>query len=263
VAALAGRLGIVSDSDREQRLVFGEIAQQYEAFRPSYPHELFDTIIDFGDLHAGHRALEIGAGTGKATVAFVARGLDVHALEPSPGMAAVLRGKGIEAEETLFEEWDPGASGGFQLVYAAQAWHWVRGDDRYDRVAAALRPGGTVAFFWNKGRDWTGSLGADNDAAYARLAPEMSNAQWQLDWVADGIDACALLGPPTRRIVTWTQPYSRVEWERLLGTHSDHRILPDEQRARLHTAVGDVIDRHGGHVEVVYDVEIFLSRRFG
>ena len=29
------------------------------------------------------------------------------------------------------------------------------GDDRYDRVAAALAPGGTVAFFWNKGREWT------------------------------------------------------------------------------------------------------------
>jgi SAM-dependent methyltransferase len=261
LAALAGRLGGVNDREREQRLVFGEVAEQYDAFRPSYPEELFDTIVEYGDLHAGDRALEIGAGTGKATAGFVARGLAVHALEPSPGMAAVLRAKGVEVEETLFEDWNPVPSGGFGLVYAAQAWHWVRGDDRYHRVAAALQPGGTVAFFWNKGRDWTGALGADNDAVYARLAPEMSNAQWQLDWVSDGIEACALLEPPTKRVVTWTQLYTRREWERLLGTHSDHRILPDEQRTRLHTAVGDVIDRHGGHVEVVYDVEIYLSRR--
>jgi SAM-dependent methyltransferase len=261
VAALAGRLGGVNDREREQRLVFGEVAEQYDAFRPSYPEELFDTIVDHGDLHAGDRALEIGAGTGKATAGFLARGLDVHALEPSPGMAAVLRAKGVEVEETLFEDWDPVRSGGFALAYAAQAWHWVRGDDRYDRVAGALEPGGTVAFFWNQGRDWTGALGADNDAVYARLAPEMSNTQWQLDWVSDGIEACALLEPPTKRVVTWTQPYTRTEWERLLGTHSDHRILPDEQRTRLHSAVGDMIDRHGGHVEVVYDVEIYLSRR--
>jgi SAM-dependent methyltransferase len=262
MAALAGKLRGVSDSGREQRLVFGEVAEQYDEFRPSYPDELFDTIVEYGELQVGDRALEIGAGTGKATAGFVARGLDVHALEPSAGMAAVLRGKGVEAEETVFEEWDP-VPGGFRLVYAAQAWHWVRGDDRYERIAAALRPGGTVAFFWNKGRNWTGALGADNDAVYARLAPEMSNMQWQLDWVSEGIDACELLEPPTKRVVTWTQPYTRMEWERLLGTHSDHRILPDEQRARLHSAVGDVIDRHGGHVEVVYDVEIYLSRRVG
>ena len=50
-----------------------------------------------------------------------------------------------------------------------------------------------------------------------------------------------------------------AEWVRLLGTHSDHRILPDEQRRELHAAVGDVIDRHGGRVDVVYDVECYLT----
>jgi trans-aconitate methyltransferase len=252
----------VSAPEREQRLVFGEIAEQYDAYRPSYPDALFDTVVDFGDLRAGDRALEIGAGTGKATAGFVARGLDVHALEPSPGMAAVLRAKGIDAEESLFEHWNPVPARGFRLVYAAQAWHWVHGDDRYERVAAALQPGGTVAFFWNKGREWTGALAADNDAQYAKYAPEMTGGnQWNLDWVREGIDACALLEPAATRVVTWTRSYTRAEWEQLLGTHSDHRILPEEQRARLHSAVGDAIDRHGGRVEVVYDVEIYLSRR--
>lgn len=254
----------MSDPEREQRLVFGEVAEQYDAYRPSYPDELFDTIVEYGDLRAGDRALEIGAGTGKATAGFVARGLDVHALEPSPGMAAVLRSKGIAVEESLFESWNPVPAAGFRLVYAAQAWHWVHGDDRYDRVAAALQPGGTVAFFWNKGREWAGALGEDNVAQYELHAPHLKDgAQWQLDWVADGIAACALLEPPTKRVVTWTQTYTRLEWEQLLGTHSDHRILPDAQRTRLHSAVGDVIDRHGGRVEIVYDVEIYLSRRIG
>lgn len=251
----------MSEAGREQRLVFGEVAEQYDAARPSYPDALYETIIEFGGLHAGDRALEIGAGTGKATTGFVARGLAVHALEPSPEMAAVLRAKGVEVEETLFESWTPPPEP-FRLAYAAQAWHWVGGDDRYERVAAALAPGGTVAFFWNKGREWTGSLGADNDAVYAEIAPPMTGgSQWELTWVAEGIASCALLEPPTKRVVTWTQGYTRAEWERLLGTHSDHRILPEEQRTRLHTAVGDVIDRHGGRVEVTYDVEIFLSRR--
>lgn len=262
MAALADKLGAVTEPEREQRLVFGEVAEQYDTYRPSYPDELFATIVEFGDLHAGDRALEIGAGTGKATAGFVARGLDVHALEPSPGMAAVLRTKGIATEETLFEAWNPLTSGPFRLVYAAQSWHWVSGDDRYERVAAALQPGGTVAFFWNKGRDWTGALAEDNDAQYAKYAPEMvGGKQWHLDWVSDGIAGCPLLESPTTRVVTWTQSYTRTEWEQLLGTHSDHRILPEEQRTSLHTAVGDVIDRHGGRVEVVYDVEIYLSRR--
>ena len=242
--------------------MFGEIAEQYDAYRPSYPDALFDTIVEFGDLHAGDRALEIGAGTGKATTGFVARGLDVHALEPSPEMAAVLRAKGVEVEETLFESWAP-TRRRFRLVYAAQAWHWVR-RRRPLRQASRPRsqPGGTVAFFWNKGREWTGALGDDNDAAYAEHAPDLTGGEpLEPRLGRDGLAACAALEPPVVRTVTWNCSYTSDEWVQLLGTHSDHRILPEEQRARLHAAVGDVIDRHGGRVEVVYDVECYLSRR--
>ena len=243
--------------------MFGEVAEQYDAYRPSYPDELFDLVVDFAGVHAGDRALEIGAGTGKATVGFQARGLDIHALEPSPDMGAVLRAKGVEVEQTLFEVWTPPAAG-FPLAYAAQSWHWVDGDDRYDRIAAALAPGGAVAFFWNKGREWTGALGDDNDAVYIEHAPRLAgDRQWNLDWVGDGIAACSLLDAPVKDVVTWNATYTRDEWVNMLGTHSDHRILPEEQRNRLHAAVGDVIDRHGGRVDVVYDVVCYLSRRVG
>ena len=48
---------------------------------------------------------------------------------------------------------------------------------------------------------------------------------------------------------------------RCCGTHSDHRILPDDQRTQLHAAVGRVIDEHGGRVEVTYDVMLYLAIR--
>jgi hypothetical protein len=137
----------------------------------------------------------------------------------------------------------------------------VHGDDRYDRVAAALRPAGTLALFWNKGREWIGALGRDNDAAYAEHAPDLHSRRWDLGWVVPEIDACLSFDGATVRSVTWSCTYTRDEWLALLGTHSDHRILPEEQRTRLHAAVGDVTDRHGGPVDVVYDCVVYLSRR--
>jgi hypothetical protein len=247
-------------SEREQRLVFGEIATAYDASRPSYPDALFETVVDFGGLRDGDRALEIGAGTGKATGGFLGRGLSVHALEPATEMAAIARAKGIDVEESLFEAWLPPYA--FDLVYAAQAWHWVQGDDRYARAAAALRPGGTLALFWNRGRRWTGALGADNDAAYSVHAPDISGStDWSLDWVRTEIERCPAFVDVTLRELTWSCTYTRDEWLALLGTQSDHRILPDGQRSRLHAAVGDVVDRHGGRVDVVYDTVVYLSRR--
>jgi len=246
----------------EQGLVFGEVAEQYDRARPSYPDALFDTVIAHGGLVAGDAALEVGAGTGKATRGFLTRGLRVHALEPSPGMAAVLRGHGVEVEATTFEAW-PLRAGAFPLVYAAQAWHWVQSDDRYEKAAAALAPGGTIALFWNQGREWTGPLGDDNNAVYDEHAPHLtrSTGRWSLDRYLDELAAAPEFEAVTKRVITWDQRYSTDEWVTLLGTHSDHRILPEEQRMRLHAAVGDAIDRHGGSIDVIYDTQLYLATR--
>jgi SAM-dependent methyltransferase len=248
---------------REQALVFGEVADQYDAARPSYPDGLFDTVIEYGGLQADNAALEIGAGTGKATTGFVARGLAVHALEPSGEMARVLRAKGVTVEETTFEEW-PVRPGAFRLVFAAQAWHWVRGSDRYDKVARALAPGGTIALFWNVGRAHPEPFKTDNDAAYERLAPELTDSvgdRWTPEVLVGDSAACGLFEPMVERTVRWQTSYTSSEWMRLLGTHSGHRMLPDDVRTRLHTEIGALINTHGGLLPVVYDTRVYLATR--
>jgi SAM-dependent methyltransferase len=252
-----------AEPQREQALVFGEVADQYEAARPSYPDGAFDTIIDYGALRPGDAVLEIGAGTGKATDGFTRRGLAVHALEPSPEMARVLSDKGVTVEVTSFEDWTvrPGA---FRLVFAAQAWHWVHGADRYEKAAAALEPGGTIALFWNMGRAHPEPFKTDNDALYRRLAPELTDSigdQWKPEVLLGDAAACGEFEPMIERKITWRTSYTSTEWMRLLGTHSGHRMLPDGVRTRLHRAIGATIDAHGGLLPVVYDTLVYLARR--
>ncbi|MGW1675046.1 hypothetical protein [Streptomyces sp. NPDC002324] len=50
-------------------LSFGVVAEAYERFRPGYPVELFDMVMAYAG-HPVRTALEIGAGTGKATRLF-------------------------------------------------------------------------------------------------------------------------------------------------------------------------------------------------
>ena len=128
-------------------LSFGMVAQAYERFRPGYPAELFDLVTTY----AGQpvlTALEIGAGTGKATRLFADRGLSVTATEPDGEMLAELR-KHVPATvrtvQAAFEELGPGESYG--LVYAAAALHWTNPDGRWSRMAALLEPGGVFASF--------------------------------------------------------------------------------------------------------------------
>jgi predicted transcriptional regulator len=50
----------------ERRRSFDKVAAAYDAIRPSYPEAAIDDILERSQAV---RALEVGAGTGKATVA--------------------------------------------------------------------------------------------------------------------------------------------------------------------------------------------------
>ena len=141
-----------------RRLSFGGVAEQYEAARPSYPRELVDDVLAFAGCGPGDPALEVGAGTGKATRLFAARGLDLLALEPDPRMAAVASrqaataGLNVRTRVVEFERAHPGEHA-FRLIFAAQSWHWIDAGIRYRLAARALVPGGALAVFWNQ-VDW-------------------------------------------------------------------------------------------------------------
>src|SRR4051812_41998026 len=114
-----------------RRVSFDARAELYDAARPAYPDALADDVLARG----GRRVLEVGAGTGKATLVFARRGASIVAIEPGANMAAVLRrntaGHDVIVEHTTFEAWP--IAGTFDMVMAAQAFHWVDPRVRYTR----------------------------------------------------------------------------------------------------------------------------------
>ena len=161
--------------DRTPRLAFGQVAERYDRVRPSYPDALVDEVIA---LAGAGRALEVGAGTGKATLMFAQRGVGVRAVEPSPEMASIARVRcadfpGVTIEETDFEDWH-GDLHAFALVFSAQAWHWVSPEE-YARAGGAHGYGGWLA------ADETGPMGALRDARTSLQPPTRRRPQLRLD----------------------------------------------------------------------------------
>lgn len=155
--------------------MFGEVAELYDASRPTYPKELIDDLVAW----AGEppRALEIGAGTGKATRLMAQRGVSVVAVEPSAAMAAIARRStaahpSVEVVESDFERFDAGGER-FALAYAAQAWHWVDHATGYPHARAVLREGGRLVAFWNRPAWEQTTIRDALRAAYQEIAPEM------------------------------------------------------------------------------------------
>lgn len=249
--------------------MFGTVAEAYDAHRPGYPDELYDALIAMVGTDA--HVLDAGAGTGKVAAALAARGLTGTALEPDPAMAAVARrhieGAGWEVLVAELESADlPAAS--HDLFTCAQAWHWIDSDRGFDQVRRALRPGGAAAIFWNRPELPDAQLRDDLDAVYARLAPDMESSLASKatghKGVAPAVDP-APEGFTDAEVRTYRHAlrYRTERWIGYLGTHSDHVLLDEHRRRELHGAVAEVIDDHGGELEVVYRVEAWMARRLG
>jgi SAM-dependent methyltransferase len=252
--------------EREQRLVFGEVADDYDEVRADYPVELVDAIFEYGG-GVPDRVLEIGAGTGKATAAFRVRGVPVTCVEPDPAMAAVLHSRypDVPVEPCRFEDWTP-PPGGVPVLACAQAWHWMDHERRLQLAHRALAPGGVLALFGHRYGIADPALEHDLNGAYARHAPELLNLPDSgpppaVHWMALELAGTPLFTDLQTRQFQRVEPYPTQRYRRLLQTFSPYRLLESDRRRVLLHAIGEVVDAHGGVVQHQLDTELVLARR--
>jgi SAM-dependent methyltransferase len=249
-------------TDDRERLAgtFDRAAELYDEMRPHYPEALFDDLARLAGMPPGGRVLEIGPGTGQATLPLARRGYDVMCIEPGHNLAAVLRRNmagypRVAVLECRFEAWklEPDA---FDLVVAATSFAWVDPDVRYVKAAAALRPGGCVAHFWHAhvylpGQD---QFWDDVQESYRRHAPHMVGWPTLVDELPRGVDPAFLEGGLFEEVAVrhypGTERYDTAGYLKLLQTFSNHIALPDPARHALMADIADLIERdYAGRVE--------------
>lgn len=263
----------MDDEQRERRArTFDWAAQQYDARRPTYPDVLFDDIRKISGVNPPGPLLEIGSGTGLATIGFAARGYDVTCVELSENMAAVARKKlaayrNVKIHVGAFEPF-PLEPASFGLVACASAFHWLDPKVAWSKLAKTIRPGGAVALFW-----------ADNvyepadpfieavQPIYRQHAPDLARAYDSApprlhETTAQQARAEGHFGEIAVRRYRTERSYDAREYTELLGTYSDHLLLEPQARSRLFESVGELIDtRFSGRITRATDNVLYVIRR--
>ncbi|MFD0525459.1 class I SAM-dependent methyltransferase [Paractinoplanes durhamensis] len=195
--------------------VFNEVPELYDRVRPGYPPELFADLADLDGLGPGSSVLEVGAGTGHATVPLAALGCTVTALEPGAEMAAIARRKlgnypNVTVRTTSFEEWDDRGAR-FDAVVAASSWHWIDPATGWQRAHDVLKPGGRLAVLGNvvHRREDEPEMYAETADLHERFAPgdpDWGHPPLEDEVRAEGFDWSSLFSPAETR---W---YPTVQW---------------------------------------------------
>jgi SAM-dependent methyltransferase len=262
---------VTEHADRERlRQTFGTVAERYDRARPTYPAGVYDDLAAFGAIPPDGRILEIGPGTGKATVELARRGYEVVAVELSPDLAVIAR-RNLEAFPRVgvvaadFEAWE-GKPGSFDAVVAFTAFHWIDPEVRFARVARLLRERGALGVvqtnhvlpedgdpFWAEIQDVYDNVVPSPDNGPPPLPEEIRGPR------AD-VEASGLFGDVVERRHLWTETYG-TEYVEVLGTYSSNIALPAEQREELFCRIAERIEaRPGGRVTKHYLATLVVGR---
>jgi SAM-dependent methyltransferase len=245
-----------SDLDPTGR--FSDRVDDYVRYRPSYPAEAVDLVLE--GLAKDALVADVGAGTGIWTALLAARGMRVVALEPNEAMrSAAPRVPGVTWQDGTAEATGLAAESR-ALVTAAQAFHWFRGREAVREFARILAPGGRLALVWNRRRRDDPFTEGYREAI---LAVGGETAAERMAFDPGVIPAEGRFAPPERSAFEHAQ---ELDLPGLHGRARSASYVPkagpraEELGARLDALFDQFADANG-RVRLAYVCEVWRARR--
>jgi SAM-dependent methyltransferase len=248
-------------------LSFGVIAEAYERFRPGYSEELLDLVMTYAGRPV-RTALEIGAGTGKATRLFAQRVDSVTATEPDAGMLAELRKHvpaNVQSRQAAFEDLELGEKYG--LVYAAAALHWTKPEGRWSRMSALLEPGGVFASFGGPFNLADPDVAKAVHAARAPFldsddipSPDGTPPDQAMQWPGTELERSQLFTDVRQVEIERRLTMSADDYVGHLSTVSAYLVLPWSEQEQVFSQIRRILPET---VELVADITVHLARHVG
>ncbi|KAJ7343462.1 S-adenosyl-L-methionine-dependent methyltransferase [Mycena albidolilacea] len=262
---------------------FNTANELYDRARPSYQPLALSHIRAAVETAPPINVVEIGAGSGIFTRAFLAHPewtsafKELKAFEPSEGMRQVFSKTVSDEQDRVsiaygtFQETDV-EDGWADLVVIAQAFHWCpdygRASEEFGRI---LKPGGVLAFIWNLedrgAAKWVAQV-RDRIEQYEQGSPQYRLGLWRRAF--DTAEYQKVFEPPQER--TWSAPLSTsldIVVDRAC-TKSYMAILPDDEIKLVRKDLTAVVEKGEGKVwidesegvfEYPYKTDVVIARR--
>jgi len=251
------------------RFTFNEDVLNYDKMRPTYVKELYEDTIQFSNLDNNKNALEIGIGTGQATLPFLNTGCTLTAVELGKDMAEFTKEKfakfyNFNVINSDFESIHL-ENNHYDFIYSATAFHWIPQEVGYTKVFNLLKSGGTAALFWNHPSRADDTLDFAMQAVYNQYRPTHHSTVHRFSKnkckeIAETIKQYGFVDVEYR-LYHQTRVLDASQYISLLNTYSDHRASPDEIRVLVESELSNVINNFGGKIDIKDTIDLYLARK--
>jgi len=250
--------------DRKNRSVFGKMSGEYERFREDYPKQIFADVASFANISAKSEVLEVGCGSGKATLPFARFGCHITGLDINPELISVASSKtshfkNVEYVNSSFEKAEL-ATGSFDMIFAAQAWHWVDPNVGYAKVPKLLKENGVFVVFW-KFQDRGSKLRGDLQNLYIKYSPNYPAYMHDTSSIIRRVSETRSFEEPLKREYNTSKEFTKAEFLGLVATYSWVAILGEATRQLLFDDISELIRDVKEPIVMPYTYVLLMFRK--
>ena len=247
----------------DSKQVFSSLVQNYIKYRPGYPTEVRDVLIDECGLSPGWRVADIGSGTGLLTCLFLDFGCALTGIEPNEEMRRA--GEQLLAGYSRFTSLSGSAETtgladeSIDLVTAGMAFHWFDIPRARQEFIRVLAPDGWVALVWHRMLTGPETFMQNYTSLVLEYSPGWSETQRR----EHSLDLQGFFGGVYHRRAF---PFFQIlDWDGLCGRTLSIAHVPgldDPAHQPMFSRLQDIFERHQNNGEVVlqYETEIYYRR---
>lgn len=256
---------------------FDVFAETYHSVRPGYPAQLYLDIRELCGIGKESRLLEIGAGSGIATVEIAKLGGRVVAIEPGSHLAAIARKQtskfsNVEILEGTFESFE--SSDRFDAILAFTAYHWIDQGIGYQKIRDLLDDAGSLVLVWNSFFLSDSAVTAEVNRAYHEYLPDAYPDESTVEEVNEGVlsklhrreqevvQNLMLYTVALRKYYT-AYNYNAETYPKLLNTFPKIVEVSEEKRRKFFERVSEIVRKHGTISVPVLTTLIICKKRSG
>lgn len=253
----------------EESKTFDEVSETYDLYRPSYPDALINKVIEVSEVDSTSRLLEIGAGSGKATELFINRDLNVHCIEQGPNLVekGCLKFKEtnqVTYECIAFQDWEV-EEDTYDLVFSAQAFHWIPKPKGYKNLAKTLKQNGHMMIFWNKYIN----TGDEVSTELSKLLKEhkllnmLNNKELETfkNRTYDGIFTTDRFKEIEIFEYPWQSEYSYNDFINFLSTTNRYISLESQEKQEVNVRLMEIFSKYNYKITLNFNAVLFSARK--
>ena len=248
---------------RDNTDLFTSRADIYSKYRPSYPSESINYMVETFNLSKESLVADIGSGTGIFTKLLLEKVKTVFAVEPNKEMRneaekQLKKDKNFVSVEGTAER-NPLEGKSVDFITAAQAFHLFEKDQAKIEFSRILRDGGYVILIWNKRLQNTDFLLEYENILQSNI-PEYKDTM-NSTTSTEGIKAFLGKGFKVERFGN-NQVY---DWEKVIGRLNSSSYMPakkTEAYISLEKSLYNTFIRYAGSgkVQFNYSTEVYSGK---